>query len=97
MKTIFSLFLLVFMSLAIAGTVIQVKDAGSINVQCAHLSGVENGLDTHTHSDCTQSSVIIDVDSSFEIMVLKTVPDFFIIDTSYVSITLKVATPPPTT
>jgi hypothetical protein len=95
MKTIFSLILFVLMSTALAGS-----EAGKINevgFKCAHANNIESNMlmGVHTHADCTQSSAIDHVETLSKIMTPKIVTSFAMIDLSYVSITLKVSTPPP--
>ncbi len=97
MKIILSLFLLVFAALAVANT--DFENTETANFHCAHISSIENNLsmDSHTHADCTQSSVAISgIGESSKIITPVVILTPSMIDISYASITSKVTLPPPT-
>jgi len=95
MKTIFSLILFIFMSTALAGS--GAGKTNEVGFKCAHANNIESNMlmGAHTHADCTQSSEIDHVEILSKIITPKIATSFAKLDPSYVSITLKVSTPPP--
>ena len=98
MKIIFSLFVIIFMSLVNAETKNSTED---VNLQYSYLDGMKSGMSmegsyNHVHADCVQCLAISGVEKFLEVIFPKIMLSIFMGDAPYISFVSKVATPPPT-